>query len=157
MAVMKRLIPILQFTVISLIVGYFSRLLQGSSMETWYPTLVRSSLTPPGYVFSLVWGVLYVLMGISAGIIWSARTSYSWVLISLFFLQLGINLLWSFSFFYMQSPVLGFAVLVALFMFVLVYVAGSYMQNRVAAYLNIPYLLWLMFALYLNGYTAIYN
>lgn len=154
---MKRLIPILQFVVISLLVGYFSRLLQGSSMEIWYPTIAKSSLTPPGYVFSLVWGVLYVLMGTSAGIIWSARTSYSWVLISLFFLQLGINLLWSFSFFYMQSPILGFAVLVALFMFVLVYVAGSFMQSRIAAYLNIPYLLWLMFALYLNGYTAFYN
>ena len=154
---MKRFVPMLQFAVISLLVGYFSRLLQGSSMETWYPTLVKSPLTPPGYVFSIVWAVLYLLMGISAGIIWNARTSYSWVLISLFFIQLGINLLWSFCFFNMQSPVLGFAVLVALFMFVLVYVVGSYMQSKVAAYLNIPYLLWLLFALYLNGYTAIYN
>ena len=62
---MKRLLPILQFVVISFVVGYLSRVLQGTSMEAWYPGLVKSSLTPPGYIFSLVWGVLYLLMGIS--------------------------------------------------------------------------------------------
>ena len=124
---------------------------------TWYPTLVKSSLTPPGQVFAIVWSVLYLLMGISAGLVWNTRTMYSWVLILMFVIQLTLNLLWSFSFFYMQSPVMGFAVLVVLFMVVVLYVAGCYTQRKWAAIMNIPYLLWLIFAGYLNLFVVINN
>ncbi len=154
---MKRLLPILQFVVISFVVGYLSRVLQGTSMEAWYPGLVKSSLTPPGYIFSLVWGVLYLLMGISAGIVWSARTVYSWVLTVLFAVQLLLNLAWSFAFFWMRSPVAGIVVLALLLACVAFYVIGCYNQSRVAAYLNIPYLMWLVFALYLNSYIVMSN
>ncbi len=154
---MKRLLPILQFVVISFVVGYLSRVLQGTSMEAWYPGLVKSSLTPPGYIFSLVWGVLYLLMGISAGIVWSARTVYSWVLTVLFAVQLLLNLAWSFAFFWMRSPVAGILVLALLLACVAFYVIGCYNQSRVAAYLNIPYLMWLVFALYLNSYIVMSN
>ena len=154
---MRTVVAVPVWVIVCFAVGLLASYLQNEALMMWYPLLWRSPLTPPNIVFPIVWSILYLLMGISAGIILNARTSYSWVLISLFFIQLGINLLWSFCFFNMQSPVLGFAVLVALFMFVLVYVVGSYMQSKVAAYLNIPYLLWLLFALYLNGYTAIYN
>lgn len=154
---MKRLLPILQFVVISFVVGYLSRVLQGTSMEAWYPGLVKSSLTPPGYIFSLVWGVLYLLMGISAGIVWSARTVYSWVLTVLFAVQLLLNLSWSFAFFWMRSPVAGIVVLALLLACVAFYVIGCYNQSRVAAYLNIPYLMWLVFALYLNSYIVMSN
>lgn len=154
---MKRLLPILQFVVISFVVGYLSRVLQGTSMEAWYPGLVKSSLTPPGYIFSLVWGVLYLLMGISAGIVWSARTVYSWVLTVLFAVQLLLNLAWSFAFFWMRSPVAGIVVLALLMACVAFYVIGCYNQSRVAAYLNIPYLMWLVFALYLNSYIVMSN
>ena len=57
---MKRLLPILQFVVISFVVGYLSRVLQGTSMEAWYPGLVKSSLTPPGYIFSLVCIIFFI-------------------------------------------------------------------------------------------------
>ena len=154
---MKRLLPILQFVVISFVVGYLSRVLQGTSMEAWYPGLVKSSLTPPGYIFSLVWGVLYLLMGISAGIVWSARTVYSLVLTVLFAVQLLLNLAWSFAFFWMRSPVAGILVLALLLACVAFYVIGCYNQSRVAAYLNIPYLMWLVFALYLNSYIVMSN
>lgn len=154
---MKRLLSILQFVVISFVVGYLSRVLQGTSMEAWYPGLVKSSLTPPGYIFSLVWGVLYLLMGISAGIVWSARTVYSWVLTVLFAVQLLLNLAWSFAFFWMRSPVAGIVVLALLLACVAFYVIGCYKQSRVAAYLNIPYLMWLVFALYLNSYIVMSN
>ena len=154
---MKRLLPILQFVVISFVVGYLSRVLQGTSMEAWYPGLVKSSLTPPGYIFSLVWGVLYLLMGISAGIVWSARNVYSWVLTVLFAVQLLLNLAWSFAFFWMRSPVAGIVVLALLLACVAFYVIGCYNQSRVAAYLNIPYLMWLVFALYLNSYIVMSN
>ena len=154
---MKAFVPILQFVLISFLVGYISMLLQRESLITWYPALVKSSLTPPGNVFAIVWSALYLLMGISAGLIWNTRTMYSWMLILVFLVQLALNLLWSFSFFYMQSPVMGFAVLVVLFMVVVVYVTGCYNQHKWAAIINAPYLLWLLFAGYLNLYVVINN
>ena len=154
---MKAFVPILQFVLISFLVGYISMLLQRESLVIWYPTLEKSSLTPPGNVFAIVWSVLYLLMGISAGLIWNTRTVYSWVLILMFLVQLALNLLWSFSFFYMQSPVMGFAVLVVLFMVVVLYVAGGYTLHHWAAIMNIPYLLWLAFAGYLNWYVVLNN
>ena len=145
------------FILLSLLVGYVSMLVQSESMESWYPFLDKSSLTPPGYVFSLVWGALYVLMGLSAGIVWGKRTSATRVLMFLFGVQLFLNLLWSFTFFYAQMPLLAFVVLVALFFVVALYVLGCYGQYRLAMFLNIPYLLWLLFAAYLNVYIVLFN
>ena len=132
-------------------------LLQSDSLITWYPLLQKSALTPPGIVFSLVWGVLYILMGLSAGIVWSARTPSTLVLMMLFAIQLFMNLLWSFSFFFMQLPLVALVVLIVLFLTVAAYVVGCYSQRPLAAYLNVPYLLWLLFAAYLNGYVVVYN
>lgn len=154
---MKRFIPILLFVLISFLVGYFSMLLQMESMILWYPMLTVSSLTPPGYVFSIVWAVLYLLMGIAAGLVWSMRTIYSFVMTVMFFIQLMLNLLWSFCFFYLRSPGLGLAALTVLLVFVVMYVAACYKQNRTAAYLDIPYIVWLLFAIYLNGYVVLSN
>ena len=154
---MKKFVPILIFIVISFVAGYFSMLLQGDSLAAWYPSLVKSSLTPPGYVFSIAWGILYLLMGTAAGLVWSMRTTFSWVLTGMFFVQLCLNVLWSFCFFYLQSPIFGFAALLLLILFLVVYISGCYIQNQLSAYLNIPYLLWLLFAAYLNGYVLFNN
>lgn len=154
---MKTLLSSLKFIFISLLVGYISMLLQSKSMVTWYPMLEKSSLTPPGYVFSVVWSVLYVLMGVSAGLVWSRRISGTRVLMFLFSIQLFLNLFWSFTFFFLQQPLVAFVVLIALFLTVAAYVVGCYGQRPLAAYLNIPYLLWLLFAAYLNGYVVVFN
>lgn len=156
-AVMKRFLSILSFVVISFAVGYLSSMIQEPSMQEWYPSLVKSPLNPPGIVFAIVWPVLYLLMGISAGIIWNMRSIYTWLTIFLFFVQLGLNLLWSVTFFGMQAPVVALVVLTLLFVAVLMYMAIAYMQRHLVAYLNIPYLLWLLFALYLNGFVVLYN
>ena len=153
----RTFLSVLKFVVLSLLVGYVSSLLQRESMSTWYPLLNKSSLTPPGNVFALVWGVLYILMGISAGLVWGRRTSASWMLLLMFLVQLFRNLLWSFCFFYMQLPLLALVVLLALFLTVAAYVVGCYGQNRLAAFLNVPYMLWLLFATYLNGYVVVFN
>lgn len=154
---MKRFLPILSFVIISFIVGYVSKVVQEPSMEEWYPTLVKSSLNPPGIVFAIVWPVLYLLMGVSAGLVWNVRSLYTWLTIFLFFVQLGMNLLWSVTFFGMQSPVVGLVVLTLLLVSVLLYMGLAYMQSRAAAYMNIPYVLWLLFALYLNAAVVLYN
>ena len=153
----RTFLSVLKFVVLSLLVGYVSSLLQRESMSTWYPLLNKSSLTPPGSIFALVWGALYILMGISAGLVWGRRTSASWMLLIMFLLQLFLNLLWSFCFFYMQLPLLALVVLLALFLTVAAYVVGCYGQNRLAAFLNVPYMLWLLFATYLNAYVVVFN
>ena len=153
----RTFLSILKFIVLSLLVGYVSMLLQRESLLTWYPSLDKSALTPPGTVFALVWGVLYILMGISAGIVWGKQAPAAWVLILIFLLQLFLNLLWSFCFFYMQLPLLALVVLLALFLMVAAYTRGCYGQSHLAAFLNIPYLLWLLFAAYLNAYIVVFN
>ena len=154
---MKRFIAILFFICLSFAVGYISKVIQEPSMVEWYPSLGKSSLTPPGMVFAIVWAVLYLLMGISAGIIWNMRSIYTWLVLLVFFIQLGLNLLWSVTFFGMQAPFMGVLVLTLLIVSVVLYMGIAYMQSKAAAYINIPYLLWLFFALYLNGYVAYFN
>ena len=154
---MKRFLAILFFVILSFAVGYISKLVQEPSMTEWYPSLLKPALTPPGIVFAIVWVVLYLLMGISAGLVWNVRSIYTWLVLLVFFVQLGLNLLWSVTFFGMQAPCMGVVVLTLLIVSVVLYMAVAYMQSKAAAYLNIPYLLWLLFALYLNGYVAYYN
>lgn len=155
--VMKRFLPIFSFVVISFAVGYLSKMVQEPSMQEWYPSLVKSPLNPPGIVFAIVWPVLYLLMGISAGMIWNMRSIYTWLTIFIFFVQLGLNMLWSVAFFGMQAPVVALVVLTLLIAAVVMYMAIAYMQSHAAAYLNIPYVLWLLFALYLNSYVVFNN
>ena len=154
---MRRLLLALKFVAVPLVVGYVSMLLQRDSLENWYPTLVKSSLTPPGYVFSIMWTLLYILMGLSAAIVWSKQTHGSWALKLLYSFQLFLNLLWTFCFFFMRMPLLAFFVLIALILMVVAYTMGCYMSHCIAAYLNLPYLLWLLFAAYLNFFVVMYN
>ena len=154
---MKRLFPILIFVAICFFAGYLSRLLQAPSLETWYPGIVKSPLTPPAMAFPVVWAVLYLLMGVAAGILWGERSVYLRLLFTLFTMQLVLNVVWSFCFFYMQSPLMGLVTLLEMDMLALMFVAGCFVVCRVAGWLMVPYLVWLLFATYLNGYTAVYN
>ena len=155
--IMRSFFPILKFIVLSLLVGYVSMLVQSDSMENWYPFLQKSALTPPGYVFSLVWGVLYILMGVSAGLVSGAQTSRSPYLILLFFLQLLLNFMWSLCFFYLMMPLLAFVVLLVLLFVLVAYIAGCYRLKKYIAFINIPYVGWLLFAAYLNVYVVLNN
>lgn len=154
---MKRLFPIICFIAVALFAGYISRLLQAFSLEFWYPALAKSPLTPPDAVFPAVWGVLYILMGVAAGILWNVRTIYSRLLFSLFALQLVLNVLWSFCFFYMQSPLLGLVAILFMDMLAMMYVTGCFLVKRVCGWIMIPYVLWLLFATYLNAFIVIVN
>lgn len=154
---MNALSPVLKFVALSLLVGFVSMLLQRQALIDWYPMLNKSSLTPPGILFSIVWPVLYVLMGVSAGLVKSTHLFGAWLPMLLFYVQLLFNLLWSLCFFYLRMPMLGFVVLAGLFVVVVAYVISCYAVRPTAAYLNVPYLLWLLFALYLNGYVMICN
>lgn len=154
---MKRFIYVILAIAICLFVGWLSSLLNMASIAHWYPTLVRSSLTPPDVVFPVVWGILYVLIGISAGLLYGVHDISKRLLLWLFAIQLLLNVSWNFFFFYMQSPILGFVNLLVLDVLGVAYFIGTLWIRRVSAYFFLPYLLWLVFASYLNMYIMIFN
>ncbi len=141
-----------------LLAGFISRLLHKAAMEVWYPVLDKSALTPPDIVFPIVWGVLYVLMGISAGLLYSANTATSGKkLLCLFTLQLVLNVSWNYLFFYLQYPFLGLVNIAVLDVLAVIFFSGALKTKRSVAFLFLPYLIWMLFATYLNLYITLNN
>lgn len=123
-----------------------------------YSLLEKPALTPPGIVFPIVWTILYALMGIGAARIWmrpaSKERSAGW---KLFVLQLALNLLWSFVFFNLQNYSLAFFVLIALWVLIWWMICSWWPQDKLGAILQIPYLIWVTFAGYLNYMIMMMN
>lgn len=118
--------------------------------DTWYLGLVKSNLNPPGYVFGIVWPILYLLMGIT---IW--RT-YS-VIKNLFYVQLFLNAIWSWLFFSFHLPLLALLDIWLLIFINLKILLLISKEDKLAAFLFAPYIIWLFFASYLNLYIVINN
>ena len=116
----KKTLNILVAVAICLLIGFLSSFATQSSVNTWYTTLNKPSFTPPNSIFAPVWTVLYVLMGVAAGIVWSKGFHHIWVKTALyhFGFQLLFNALWSIVFFGFQSP--EWAMLVILFLLALI-------------------------------------
>ena len=147
-----RIKPYVVSIAIALAVGLFSALLTRDSMDI-YSQLVTPPLAPPGWLFPVVWTVLYVLMGISAAIIWEQREEDPAVAssgLSAYALSLGFNFLWSILFFNCRWLLLSFFWLLGLLALIWITVYDYRQISRPAAYLQIPYALWVTFAGYLN-------
>ncbi len=116
-----------------------------------YESLPRPDFSPPAYIFPIVWTILYLLMGISSYIIYVSPYSKERTLgLAYYIASLVFNGLWSYLFFGLNQQLLAFFCLVVLFVLVLLTVYYYQKVNKVAAYLQIPYLLWLIFAGILN-------
>ena len=135
-------------------VGLLGSYIQGSALEEWYPYLVKSPLTPPAIVFPIAWSILYILIGLSLGVMISRGDMG---LVKLWILQLLLNFLWSVLFFGMRSPLLGFITILLLDIVVFAYIISTLGRRNLAMWLFLPYLLWLLFATYLNGYIYLNN
>ncbi len=148
----KKLSRIGVAVVLCVFIGFLSSIATQSSIGTWYPTLNKPSFTPPNWVFGPVWGVLYVLMGIAAGIVWSKGLYHKWVKTALyhFGFQLLLNASWSIFFFGLQNPFLALIDIIALFILLLFTIKWFTVVNSTAAYLLIPYIIWVAFATALN-------
>jgi benzodiazapine receptor len=151
---MNKITRILAVVVTCLAVGYFSGMVTRSSIATWYPTLIKPSFNPPNWVFAPVWSLLYMMMGVAAGLVWERMDSNKEVVkkaLVLFAVQLGLNALWSYLFFGLMNPML--AGLEIIILWLMIY--ETYMQfakiNKIAGYLFLPYLLWVSFAAVLNA------
>ena len=132
-------------------VGGLAGLLTRSAMEIYNTTILKPPLSPPPAVFPVAWTILYALMGIGAARIWlkppSPGRSRS---LRLYLLQLAFNFLWSFLFFSFQAFGLAFLWLAVLWLLVLRMILSFYETDRPAALVQLPYLIWLLFAAYLN-------
>lgn len=131
--------------------GIIGGLLTATAVKTWYTTLTKPSFNPPNWIFSPVWITLYLLMGIAFYFIWTSTTTQTKTIPIIFFtLQLLLNIFWSYSFFYLQNPFAGFVVIVILLVFILLTFWQFFLIRPLAAYLLIPYILWVSFASFLN-------
>ncbi|NCB92961.1 MAG: tryptophan-rich sensory protein [Clostridia bacterium] len=137
---------------ISLGSGIIVGLLTGSSMQQ-YEEMYRPPLAPPGWLFPIVWTILYISMGVAAYLIYESEegtASEKTEALKKYTLQLVANLIWPFLFFGAQWYLLAFAWLVLLWYLILVTILEFAKIEKVAAYLLIPYLVWVIFAGYLN-------
>ena len=141
-------INVIIFVLITLVVGSLASSSTGT--DPWYQSLTKSELNPPGYVFGIVWPILYLLMGITA---W--RTFYT--IKNLFYIQLFFNAIWSWLFFSFHLPVIS---LVDIWILIFINIKILFMvlkQDKLAAFLYTPYIVWLLFASYLNLFIVMNN
>ena len=118
--------------------------------DIWYQDLIKSPLNPPGYVFGIVWPILYLLMSISAFRTFNETKN-------LFLIQLLFNAIWSWLFFAFQMPFIAL-----LNIWLLIYLniklnLKMFNQDKLSGFLFIPYILWLFFASYLNLFIVLNN
>lgn len=138
------------FPMLALGMGMLSGYLAAPGLAAVYPFLEKSSLTPPGYVFPVVWTVLYLLMGLGLALVvkqggrGTGRAAFIWTL------QLALNFSWSLLFFGSGAYFQALVCLALLWMAILLMLLAFHTVSPLAAWLQVPYFLWVSFAGYLN-------
>lgn len=132
--------------------GGLGSLFTYESIPTWYATLNKSPITPPNWLFAPMWLSLYFLMGVSLYLVWNAGSGHGHrpLALSLFGIQLALNVLWSLVFFYMHSILFGAVEIVFLWYFILASIIEFRPISRVSSYLLFPYIAWVTIATILN-------
>lgn len=137
---------------VSLGAGVIGSLFTAPSIPTWYATLVQPAWNPPAWIFAPVWTTLYILMGVAAFLVWQGGQERREVraALGLFIGQLALNALWSILFFGLHAPGTAFLDIVLMWLAIVATMIAFARVSRKAAYLLVPYLLWVSFATYLN-------
>lgn len=133
---------------IPVVIGSLVGLLTGGSSE--FKTLIKPDFAPPGFLFPIVWTILYTLMGISIYLIKESNSLNKDDATVIYIVQLIVNYLWSVLFFSLNLQLFSFFWIILLIVLVLIMIVRFFWINKLSAYLQIPYLLWLIFAAYLN-------
>lgn len=137
---------------LTLITGFVGSIATFDSLTTWYVALNKPSWTPPNWAFGPIWTTLYILIGIAAYLVWREGLHRKDVKIALsvFALQLILNLLWSLIFFGLQSIYGGLIEIIILWIAILINLILFYRISKVAGLLLVPYIVWVTIAAYLN-------
>jgi benzodiazapine receptor len=132
--------------------GAAGSLFTAPSIPIWYAALEKPSFSPPNWIFAPVWIILFLLMGISLYLVWSKGLENRKVktAVLIFSGQLGLNIIWSLLFFGLQSPFYAFIEIIILWLAILLTIISFYKISKIAAYLLLPYILWVSFAGFLN-------
>ena len=128
------------------VIGSFATI---SAIPTWYAELAKPFFSPPNWLFGPVWIFLYILLGVSLFLIWQTKKEKK-VALTLFFVHLGLNALWSIIFFGLHNPFFAFLEILLLVGSLLLVFRLFWPISKTAVYLLIPYLLWISFATVLN-------
>ena len=125
----------------------------------WYKSLNQSPLTPPSWVFPIAWTILYALIIASGVVFLSARTAAAVRSAGFFYYCAAwvLNISWTQIFFRFRRPGMSFAVILGMLAFIALNIRAFYPVSRIAAWLLVPYLAWVSFAAYLNGYIVFMN
>lgn len=131
-------------------VGALAGLLTREGIQN-FQNVPQSALTPPAVLFPIVWTILYALMGISLARVWLAEESGARTRgLSLFLFQLIFNFFWSIFFFNMGAYGFSFLWILGLWVLIGLMILSFYKVDKIAAWLQVPYFLWVTFAAYLN-------
>lgn len=141
---------------ISLGAGFIGSIVSRDSMEQ-YKSIYKPPLSPPSWVFPIVWTILFVLMGIAAYLIYMSESEEKNQALKLYVVQLILNVGWSVIFFRWQAYLAAFFWLLLLWYFIWLTTKQFYQINEIAGKLMFPYLLWVTFAGYLNLAIAIHS
>ncbi len=156
---MKKTIGMFVSALICLFVGMIGSIFTLPSIATWYAMLKKPFFVPPNWLFGPVWTLLYILMGISAYLVWEKGLMKKEVRLGLYFFaaQLVLNLLWSVIFFGFHVPLIAFAEIVLLWASIAMTILIFWEVSVIAAYLMAPYILWVTFAAALNFSIMLIN
>ena len=129
------------------------------AIPTWYASLQKPSFTPPNWLFAPVWSTLYLLMGIAAFLVWRKGLADRQVRIALiiFLIQLILNILWSVIFFGLESPLYGLIEIIVLWIAILITILRFWRISPAAAWLMVPYIIWVSIATALNASIWVLN
>ena len=149
---MNKYLKLILCILVPLLIGAVSGIATASSVNDWFLTIKKPVFNPPNYLFAPVWTVLYILMGISFYMV--LQTPYlksKKDAIAIFVIQLVLNFCWSFLFFKFQLIGAAFIEIILIWISIICMIYAFYKINKSAAYLQLPYLLWVSFASVLNG------
>ena len=151
--------PFLVNLLVPLIFGALGGWITIKSVGTWYPGIAKPDFNPPNWLFGPVWSTLFVLIGVSAYLVWVKKDQVAHFprTVAIYFIQLILNLAWSFLFFYNHLIGAALIEIVALLVAIIVNGLMFYKIDKTAGLLFIPYFLWVSFATFLTYNIFILN
>ena len=149
---MSKTIKLIVSIVICLVIGNIGTLFTMPNIATWYATLNKPGINPPNWIFGPVWTTLFVLMGISLFLVWKndKKDENRRMFFIVFAVNLILNVMWSIIFFSLHLTGLAFFEVIMLALSIVLLIVLSWKISKGAAYLLVPYLLWVSFASFLN-------
>lgn len=148
----KKILTLIACIAVPLSLGAWAGIVTSANIATWFEPLNAPPFRPPNWLFAPVWTTLYILMGISFFLILQSKTNLpkrNAIIISI--VQLALNTLWSFLFFYYHQLGIALIEIIMIWISILLMIRSYYPIDKIAAYLQIPYLAWVSFATILNA------